>query len=124
LVLNWSAVTLAKLHVDPLTIRARVVIDATGHACEICHVVVNKCGGKLMTEGGGVMGEKSMWAEVAENKIKENTKEIYPGLIVAGMAANAVCGAPRMGPIFGGMLLSGRRAAEVALEILQQLKVS
>jgi thiamine thiazole synthase len=124
LVLNWSAVTLAGLHVDPLTIRARVVIDATGHACEICHVVVNKCGGKLMTEGGGVMGEKSMWAEVAESRIMGNTKEIYPGLIVAGMAANAVCGAPRMGPIFGGMLLSGKRAAEVALEILQQLKVS
>jgi len=124
LVLNWSAVTLAGLHVDPLTIRARVVIDATGHACEICHVVVNKCGGKLMTEGGGVMGEKSMWAEVAESRIMGNTKEIYPGLIVAGMAANAVCGTPRMGPIFGGMLLSGKRAAEVALEILQQLKVS
>jgi len=124
LVLNWSAVTLAGLHVDPLTIRARVVIDATGHACEICHVVVNKCGGKLMTEGGGVVGEKSMWAEMAESKIKGNTKEIYPGLIVAGMAANAVCGTPRMGPIFGGMLLSGKRAALVALEILQQLKVS
>jgi len=124
LVLNWSAVTLAGLHVDPLSIRSRVVIDATGHDCEICHVVVNKCGGKLMTEEGGVMGEKSMWAEVAESKIMENTKEIYPGLIVAGMAANAVCGTPRMGPIFGGMLLSGKRAAEVALEILQQLKVA
>jgi len=124
LVLNWSAVMLAGLHVDPLSMRSRVVIDATGHACEICHVVVNKCGGKLMTEGGGVVGEKSMWAEVAESKIMENTREIYPGLVVAGMAANAVCGTPRMGPIFGGMLLSGKRAAEVALEVLQQLKVS
>ena len=124
LVLNWSAVTLAGLHVDPLSIRSRVVIDATGHASEICHIVVNKLGGKLRTEGGGVMGEKSMWAEVAERRVMENTKEVYPGLIVAGMAANAVCGTPRMGPIFGGMLLSGRRAAEVALEILQQLKVS
>jgi len=82
--------------------------------------VVNKLGGRLNTEGGGVMGEKSMWAEVAEKKIVENTKEIYPGLIVAGMAANAVCGTHRMGPIFGGMLLSGKRAAEVALESLHR----
>ena len=70
------------------------------------------------------MGERSMWAEVAEKKIVENTKEVFPSLIVAGMAANAVCGTPRMGPIFGGMLLSGKRAAEVAMEILQRLKVS
>ena len=123
LVLNWSATSLAGLHVDPLTMRAKMVIDATGHASEICHIVVNKLGGRLRTEGGGIMGEKSMWAEVAENKIMENTQEVYPGLIVAGMAANAVFGAPRMGPIFGGMLLSGKRAAEVAMEILPQLKV-
>jgi thiamine thiazole synthase len=32
LVLNWSAVTMAGLHVDPLTIRSKLVIDATGHA--------------------------------------------------------------------------------------------
>ena len=104
--------------------RSKVVIDATGHATEICHIVVNKLGAKLRTKGGGVLGEKSMWAEVAEKKVMENTKEVYPGLIVAGMAANAVFGTPRMGPVFGGMLLSGRRAAEVSLEILQQLKVS
>ncbi len=124
LVLNWSAVSLAKLHVDPLSIRSKVVIDATGHASEICHIVVNKLGGRLRTEGGGIMGERSMWAEVAEGKIIENTREVYPGLIVAGMAANAVCGTPRMGPIFGGMLLSGKRAAVVAKEVLQQLEVS
>jgi thiamine thiazole synthase len=32
------------------------------------------------------------------------------------MAANAVAGEHRMGPIFGGMLLSGERAAEILLE--------
>jgi len=119
LVLNWSATSSAKLHVDPLTIRAKMVIDATGHATEICHIVVNKLGGKLRTKAGGVSGEKPMWAEVGEREIVENTREVYPGLVVAGMAANAVCGAPRMGPIFGGMLLSGKRAAEVAMEILR-----
>jgi len=47
LVLNWSAVPLAGLHVDPLAIRAKVVIDATGHSSEICHIVVNKIGSKI-----------------------------------------------------------------------------
>ena len=120
LVLNWSATSLAGLHVDPLTMRAKMVIDATGHASEICHIVVNKLGGKLRTKGGGVSGEKPMWAEMGEREIIENTKEVYPGLIVAGMAANAVFGAPRMGPIFGGMLLSGKRAAMLATEILHK----
>jgi len=118
LVLNWGAVSLARLHVDPLAIRSKVVIDATGHASEICHIVVNKIGAKLRTETGGLMGEKPMLADIGEREIVENTKEVYPGLIVAGMAANAVFGSPRMGPIFGGMLLSGKIAAETALDIL------
>jgi len=123
LVLNWSAVPLAGLHVDPLAIRAEIVIDATGHASEICQIIVNKIGGKLRTKTGGVSGEKPMWAEIGEREIMENTKEVYPGLIVAGMAANAVFGAPRMGPVFGGMLLSGKRAAEVAIKMLQHLRI-
>ncbi|MCK4520079.1 MAG: ribose 1,5-bisphosphate isomerase, partial [Candidatus Omnitrophica bacterium] len=45
--------------------------------------------------------------------VVSNTKEVCPGLYVCGMAANAVFGASRMGPIFGGMLLSGKRCAEV-----------
>jgi len=118
LVLNWSATTMAGLHVDPLTIRSKMVIDATGHASEVCHIVVNKIGANLRTETGGIAGEKPMWANVAESLIMDNTREVYPGLIVAGMAANAVYGAPRMGPIFGGMLLSGKRAAELVLDIL------
>jgi thiamine thiazole synthase len=104
--------------VDPLAIRSKLVIDATGHASEICHLVVKKMGARLKTKTGEVIGEKPMWADVGEREIIENTREVYPGLIVAGMAANAVFGSPRMGPIFGGMLLSGKRAAQLTLDVL------
>jgi len=120
LVLNWSATELARLHVDPLAIRAGVVIDATGHSSEISCIVAKKIGAKLATQTGGVIGEKPMWAEKGEKEIIKNTREVYPGLIVTGMAANAVFGSPRMGAIFGGMLFSGKRAAELAIKILKK----
>jgi len=119
LVLNWSATSLAKLHVDPLAIRSKVVIDATGHDCEICRIVARKIGAKLRTKTGEVIGEKSMLADVGERELIKNTREVYPGLIVAGMAANAVFGSPRMGAIFGGMLISGKTAAKASLKILR-----
>ncbi|UCG35618.1 MAG: thiazole biosynthesis protein [Candidatus Omnitrophota bacterium] len=118
-VLNWSAVSWSKLHVDPLAARAKVVIDATGHDTEVCKVVERKIGPKLKTKTGTVIGEKSMWAEVGEAEIVDNTKEVYPGLLVCGMAANGVFGSPRMGAIFGGMLISGEKCAELAKKIVQ-----
>jgi thiamine thiazole synthase len=60
-----------------------------------------------------------MWAEVGERATVENTREVYPGLFVSGMAANEVYGAARMGPIFGGMFLSGRRAADLIAAALR-----
>jgi len=120
LVLNWSPVSMANLHIDPLAIRSKLVIDATGHDCEICRLVTEKVGGKLRTTTGKIIGEKSMWAEVGEKEVVENTKEVYPGLIATGMAATAVFGSPRMGPIFGGMLLSGKKAAKLAIELLKK----
>jgi thiamine thiazole synthase len=119
LVLNWSAVNLANLHVDPLTIRSKLVIDATGHDAEVCKIVCRKIGQRLQTSTGGIIGEKSMWAEIGEREIAANTKEVFPGLMVSGMVVNAVFGLPRMGPIFGGMLLSGRKAAELATTMLR-----
>ena len=120
LVLNWSAVSWTKIHVDPLTVRCKVAIDATGHDAEVCRIVARKIGPKLRTKTGEVIGEKSMWAEKGEREILENTREVYPGLVVAGMTANAVFGSPRMGAIFGGMLLSGKKAAQLAMELLKQ----
>jgi len=112
LVLNWTAVEMAKLHVDPITMKSRFVVDATGHAAEVVHIVERKSGVRLKTKTGKIMGESSMWAEAAEEVIIKNSREVAAGLYVCGMAANATFGGPRMGPIFGGMLLSGRRIAE------------
>jgi len=111
LVINWSPVEMAGLHVDPLTVRSKFVIDTTGHDTEVVKVVVKKVPGELQTPTGKIEGEKSMWADRAEELTLENTCEIFPGLYVAGMAANATFGGPRMGPIFGGMLLSGEKVA-------------
>ena len=118
LVINWSSVELAKLHVDPITIRSKYVIDATGHAAEVAYILQRKSGGKLNTPTGMIMGERSMCAEIGEKMIMENTKEIFPGVFCSGMCANAIYGAPRMGPIFGGMLMSGKKVAELILDKL------
>lgn len=117
-VINWSAVEIAGLHVDPLSIRARFCVDATGHAAEVCKIVRRKVGA-LNTPSGDLEKERSMCAEIGEKTVVENTKEVYPGLFVAGMGANAVYGAPRMGPIFGGMLLSGEKVAKLLLKKLK-----
>ena len=114
-VINSSAVEVAGLHVDPIAVRSKYVIDGTGHPAEVVSVVQRKVG-KLNTPTGRIEGEKSMWAEVGEQMTVENTIEVYPGLYVTGMACNAVMGAPRMGPIFGGMLLSGKKVAELILK--------
>jgi thiazole biosynthesis enzyme len=118
LVINWTAVDIAGFHVDPLAVRAGYVVESTGHDTEVLRVVQKKTGERLLTDTGKIMGERSMWAEVAENTTLENTKEAFPGVFVAGMAANATFGSFRMGPIFGGMLLSGERVAELIDERL------
>lgn len=119
-VINWGAVEIARLHVDPFAIRAQYCVDASGHAAEVCNIVSRKCrpkSGPLKNQGGGLT-EGSMCADLGEKAVVENTREVYPGLFVAGMGANTVFGAPRMGPIFGGMLLSGKRAAALILKKL------
>jgi thiamine thiazole synthase len=111
LVLNWSAVELAKLHVDPIAMRAKFLVDATGHAAELVRIAERKSGFKLKTKTGNISGEMAMWAEAGERAIVRNSKQVLPGLYTCGMCANAVFGAPRMGPVFGGMLLSGEKVA-------------
>ncbi|MBN2543608.1 thiazole biosynthesis protein [bacterium] len=120
LVLNYSPVEMAQLHIDPLTIKTKYVVDSTGHPSEVSRLAALKSGIKLVTKDGQVHGEKSMNAEEGEQFVVENTGEIAPGLCVAGMSACAVFGGPRMGPIFGGMLLSGKKIAGILLKKLEK----
>lgn len=112
IVINWTPVMMTGLHVDPLTVEAKFVVDSTGHGAQVSGHLVKR--GLLQ-----VPGEGPMWAEKGEELTVKHTKEVFPGLYVTGMAANALAGAPRMGPIFGGMFLSGRKAA---FEILEKLR--
>lgn len=107
IVVGDSAYKAAGLPVDPLTFKSKVVIDSTGHEA----VVLNCLARRGIID---VKGEDVMNAELGEEAVIDGTREVYPGLIVAGMACAQFHGTCRMGPVFGGMLLSGKKAAELA----------
>jgi len=114
-VINWTPVSALPREitcVDPVAIESTVVIDATGHDAQVV---------KKLEERGLVKAKNygAMWVEKSEDLIVEHTGEIHPGLIVTGMAVSTAYGLPRMGPTFGGMLVSGVVAAEVALAALK-----
>lgn len=110
-VINWCAIQTMKWHVDPLTIHSRYVLDATGHPANVTETLVRKMNVRLNTPTGGIVGEKSMAADAGELQAVENTQEVYPGLLVSGMAANAVYGGYRMGRSSGACFspAAGRR---------------
>lgn len=108
-VIQWSAVPLAGLHVDPLFIHSKAVVDATGHEAEVLSVVKKK----VPASNIEIAGESSAYSEKGEELVVKKSGRVLPGLYVTGMAVAALYRLPRMGPIFGGMLLSGKRVAEV-----------
>ena len=115
-VINWtpvSALPRAITCVDPIGMESKLVIDATGHDAAVARSLEER--GLVNIKGFG-----GMWVAQSEDVVVEYTKEVYPGLIVAGMAVATTFGLPRMGPTFGAMLFSGKRAAKAALELLSK----
>jgi len=107
--IQWSAVFMAGLHVDPLFIYSKAVVDATGHDAEVLSIVARK----IPESNIALPGERSAYSQIAEKLVVEKTGRVIPGLYVAGMAVATLHGLPRMGPIFSGMLLSGKRLADL-----------
>src|ERR671920_605797 len=119
-VVNWMPVSALPRNVtcvDPVALESKIVIDASGHDS----VAVRR----LMDRGYvNWKGMDPMWVDGGENEVVNKTGEVFPGLIAAGMSVTETFGLARMGPTFGSMLLSGRKAAEVALNKLKQISES
>lgn len=120
LVINWTPVERLGMHVDPLTVLAECVLDGTGHPSEIMKLASEKAHIEIDTPTGKILGERPMWVDSGEASTVANTKEYFPGLFACGMSANNCMGGYRMGPIFGGMMLSGRKVANLILKRLEK----
>ena len=110
IVVNWMPVSALPRNitcVDPIALEAKMIIDASGHDS----VAVKRLLDRKMVDWKGM---NPMWVENGEEHVVEKTGEVYPGLIAAGMSVTETHGLARMGPTFGSMLYSGKRAAEVA----------
>jgi len=111
-VVNWTPVQALPREitcVDPVALESRIVVDATGHDATVVKKLEER--GIVKTVGFG-----AMWVERSEDLVVEHTGEVHPGLVVCGMSVTTTYGLPRMGPTFGAMLLSGKKAAEVVLK--------
>ena len=105
-------------HVDPIMFSSKAMIDATGHEAVVV-AALRKRGLLRATPADGQV-EGPMNAQSGEAFVVDRVAEVYPGLWVTGMSVCAAFGGPRMGPIFGGMLLSGKRVAKLVSESLKK----
>jgi thiamine thiazole synthase len=107
IVVNSTAIKMGRLHVDPFCIASKFLVDATGHPAEIVGMLKARKPELFPKE----IKESFMDVETSEAGVVEKTGELYPRLYITGMSVCAVYNLPRMGPIFGGMLESGRKVA-------------
>mmetsp|Transcript_16265 Transcript_16265/g.38176 ORF Transcript_16265/g.38176 Transcript_16265/m.38176 type:complete len:322 (-) Transcript_16265:101-1066(-) len=123
-VTNWSLVTQnhdTQSCMDPQVIEAKVVVTATGHDGPMGATSAKRLEA-IGALPAGLPGMHAMDMSTAEDSVLHMTTEVVPGLIFAGMEVAEVRGCNRMGPTFGAMLMSGQKAASLAIKALQRME--
>ena len=118
IVVNWMPVSALPRNitcVDPVAFEAKMIIDASGHDS----VAVKRLVDRGLVEWKGM---NPMYVDEGEEHVVSKTGEVYPGLVAAGMSVTETHGLARMGPTFGSMLFSGKRAAEITAEKVRELE--
>ncbi|WOH11752.1 hypothetical protein DCAR_0831243 [Daucus carota subsp. sativus] len=118
-VTNWALVSMnhdTQSCMDPNVMEAKVVVSSCGHDGPFGATGVKRLRSIGMIES--VPGMKALDMNAAEDAIVRLTREIVPGMIVTGMEVAEIDGSPRMGPTFGAMMMSGQKAAHLALRAL------
>ncbi len=119
IVVNWMPVAALPRNitcVDPVALESKIVIDASGHDS----VAVKRLVDRGLVEWKGM---NPMYVDEGEDGVVEKTGEVYPGLVAAGMSVTETHGLPRMGPTFGSMLYSGKKAAEITAAKIKELAI-
>lgn len=123
-VTNWTLVALnhdTQSCMDPNTLNCNVVLSTTGHDGPFGAFCAKRL--QLLQPkgpaGGFELGNmRGLDMNRAEDAIVKGTREVAPGLVIAGMELAEVDGSNRMGPTFGAMALSGVKAAESVLNVI------
>mmetsp|Transcript_132635 Transcript_132635/g.187265 ORF Transcript_132635/g.187265 Transcript_132635/m.187265 type:complete len:326 (+) Transcript_132635:130-1107(+) len=121
-VTNWSLVTQnhdTQSCMDPQVMEAKVVVTATGHDGPMGASSAKRLE-SLGALPSGLPGMGALDMNTAEDAVVQMTSEVVPGLIFAGMEVAEARGCNRMGPTFGAMLLSGQKAANLAVQALNR----
>ncbi len=117
IVVNWMPVSALPRNitcVDPVAFESKMIIDASGHDS----VAVKRLVDRNLVEWKGM---NPMYVNEGEEHVVEKTGEVYPGLVAAGMSVTETYGLARMGPTFGSMLFSGKKAAEITAAKIKEL---
>ncbi|KAK9762093.1 thiamine metabolism- protein [Basidiobolus ranarum] len=107
---------------DPQVMESKVVVSSCGHDGPF-----GATGVRRLVEIGLIdkmPGMRALDMNASEDAIVALTREIVPGMIITGMEVAEASGTARMGPTFGAMMVSGRKAADLVLAKLNKNKTA